>query len=177
MRDAMVAGVTLNIFNNHCDRVKMANLAQMVNVLQAVVLTHQQKIIRTPTYHVMEMFNVHQDATLLPLQITSNNYQFGNQTLPALSASASKDKEGAIHISIVNIDAKQTQNLTLSFSNTHLQNIKGRILTAEKLQHYNSFEQPDLIQPANFTQFKTSGNEIKITIPPFSVIVLAIPPQ
>jgi alpha-N-arabinofuranosidase len=137
MRDAMVAGVTLNIFNNHCDRVKIANLAQMVNVLQSVVLTHQQKITRTPTYHVMEMYNVHQDATLLPLQITSNPYQYGNQNLPALSASASKDKAGTIHISIVNIDAKQPQNLTLSLSNTPLQNIKGRILTAEKIQQYN----------------------------------------
>ncbi len=177
MRDAMVAGVTLNIFNNHCNRVKMANLAQMVNVLQSVVLTHQQKIIRTPTYHVMEMYNVHQDATLLPLQITSNPYQYGNQTLPALSASASKDKTGTIHISIVNIDAKQPQNLTLSLTNTPLQNIKGRILTAEKIQQYNSFEQPDIIQPTIFNQFKTSGSELTITIPPFSVIVLAIFPQ
>jgi alpha-N-arabinofuranosidase len=120
---------------------------------------------------------VHQDATLLPLQITSNPYQFENQNLPALSASASKDKAGTIHISIVNIDAKQPQNLTLSLSNTLFQNIKGRILTAEKIQQYNSFEQPDLIQPANFTNFKTSGNEITISIPPFSVIVLAIIPQ
>jgi len=142
-----------------------------------VVLTHQQKIIRTPPYHVMEMYNVHQDATLLPLQITSNPYQYGNQNLPALSASASKDNSGTIHISIVNIDAKQPQNLTLSLSNTPLQNIKGRILTAEKIQQYNSFEQPDIIQPASFTQFKTSGSELTITIPPFSVIVLAIFPQ
>jgi alpha-N-arabinofuranosidase len=177
MRDAMIAGVTLNIFNNHCDRVKMANLAQMVNVLQAVVLTNQQKIIRTPTYHVMEMYNVHQDATLLPLQITSSNYQWENKSLPALSASASKNKVGTIHVSIVNIDANQSHNLALSIANSRLQNIQGRILTAGKLQQYNSFDTPDLIQPKPFSEFITSGNDITIKIPPFSVIVLAIPAQ
>ncbi len=177
MRDAMIAGVTLNIFNNHCDRVKMANLAQMVNVLQAIVLTNQQKIIRTPTYHVMEMYNVHQDATLLPLQITSSNYQWENKSLPALSASASKNKAGTIHVSIVNIDANQSQNLALSIANSRLQNIQGRILTAEKLQQYNSFDTPDLIQPKPFSEFITSGNDITIKIPPFSVVVLAIPAQ
>ena len=72
MRDAMIAGATLNIFNNHCDRVKMANLAQIINVLQAVILTKEEKMILTPTYHVMEMYNVHQDALMLPLTVTSN---------------------------------------------------------------------------------------------------------
>src|SRR5205807_2558198 len=71
MRDAMIAGVTLNIFNNHCDRVRMANLAQMVNVLQAVILTSGEKILLTPTYHVMEMYNVHQDAKMVPVTLSS----------------------------------------------------------------------------------------------------------
>ena len=91
MRDAMIAGATLNIFNNHADRVRMANLAQTINVLQAVILTNKEKIVLTPTYHVMEMYNVHQNATMLPLQMISDNYKFGDETLPSLSASASKD--------------------------------------------------------------------------------------
>ncbi|MGL6266420.1 MAG: alpha-N-arabinofuranosidase, partial [Chitinophagaceae bacterium] len=94
MRDAMIAGVTLNIFNNHCDRVRMANLAQTVNVLQAVVLTKGEKLILTPTYHVMEMYKVHQDALSLPFTIKSGDFISGNEKLPAVSASASKDKKG-----------------------------------------------------------------------------------
>jgi alpha-N-arabinofuranosidase len=90
MRDAMIAGVTLNIFNNHSDRVRMACLAQTINVLQAVILTDSNKIILTPTYHVMEMYNVHQDATLLPVKVSTGNYVYGNESLPAVSASASK---------------------------------------------------------------------------------------
>ena len=100
MRDAMIAGVTLNIFNNHSDRVRMANLAQCVNVLQAVILTDKEKMILTPTYHVMEMYNVHQDAMLLPLNIKTDEYSFGNEKLPSVSGSASKDSTGLTHISL-----------------------------------------------------------------------------
>jgi alpha-N-arabinofuranosidase len=89
IRDAMLAGITLNIFNNHCDRVRMANLAQTVNVLQAVILTKGTAIIKTPTYHVMEMYNIHQDATLLPIHIKSNDYVFEGEKLPAVSAGRS----------------------------------------------------------------------------------------
>ena len=85
MRDAMIAGVTLNIFNNHCDRVRIANLAQMVNVLQAVILTNKEKMILTPTYHVMEMYNVHQDAKLIPSTINNADYVLNNEHLPAVS--------------------------------------------------------------------------------------------
>src|SRR3954465_8068312 len=91
MRDAMIAGATLNIFHNHSDRVRMANLAQTINVLQAVLLTNEEKMVLTPTYHVMEMYNVHQDAKMIPLTITCNDYVLGNEKLPAISASASKD--------------------------------------------------------------------------------------
>src|SRR4030095_8235673 len=81
MRDAMIAGLTLNIFNNHCDRVRMANLAQCINVLQAVILTNEEKMILTPTYHVMEMYSVHQGAVMVPLDVTSNDYELENQKL------------------------------------------------------------------------------------------------
>src|SRR6185369_1172821 len=94
IRDAMIAGVTLNIFHNHADRVRMANLAQTINVLQAVLLTNEEKMLLTPTYHVMEMYNVHQDATLLPITLKSNDYVLGTEKLIAVSASASKDAAG-----------------------------------------------------------------------------------
>src|SRR5690606_40484856 len=94
MRDAILAGATLNIFNNHAERVKMANLAQTINVLQAVILTDEEKMILTPTYHVMKMYNVHQDAKLLPISVKSNDYTLNGEKLQAVWASASTDSLG-----------------------------------------------------------------------------------
>src|SRR6185369_1522998 len=116
IRDAMIAGVTLNIFNNHADRVRVANLAQCVNVLQAVILTNKEKMILTPTYHVMEMYNVHQDATMIPVSLNSPYYVLDTDSLPAVSVAASKDKNGDTHISLVNIHPAQEQQVTLNIN-------------------------------------------------------------
>ncbi len=134
MRDAVLAGATLNIFNNHCERVQMANLAQMVNVLQAVVLTDKEKLILTPTYHVMEMYNVHQDATMLPVKTIAEDYQFEEGKLPAISASASKNKNGITHISLTNIDASRAKEVTIELKGNAYKTISGRILTSDKLK-------------------------------------------
>jgi len=174
MRDAMIAGTTLNTFNNHCDRVKMANLAQIINVLQAVILTNEEKMIVTPTYHVMEMYNVHQNAVMLPLTVTSNDYVLGDKKLPAVSASASKDKNGIVHISLVNIDAAKEQKITIDLGDTKPKNISGRILSSPKLQDYNSFEKPNTITPKAFNNVKLNGSEMEVTLPPFSVVVFAL---
>ncbi len=174
MRDAMIAGATLNIFNNHCDRVKMANLAQIVNVLQAVILTNEEKMILTPTYHVMEMYNVHQDALMLPVELKSNNYVLGKDTLKAVSVSASRDKNNATHISLVNIDANKAQDVSITLNGVNSKTISGRILSSDKLQNYNSFENPDKIKPTAFTGTKVSGNTLSLTLPPYSVVVLQL---
>jgi alpha-L-arabinofuranosidase len=174
MRDAMIAGATLNIFNNNADRVKMANLAQIVNVLQAVILTKEEKMILTPTYHVMEMYNVHQDALMLPVTLTSNDYTLGTEKLKAISVSASKDKKGLTHISLVNIDATKPQEVTINMEGLAFKNVSGRILTSEKIQNHNSFENPNKITPTNFTGAKLVGNNLRLTIPPFSVVVLEL---
>ena len=174
MRDAMIAGMTLNIFNNHADRVRMANLAQTVNVLQAVVLTKEEKIILTPTYHVMEMYNVHQDATLLPLAIKSDMYQLGEEKLPAVSASASLDKSKVMHISLVNIDAGKEREISVDLRGTKYSAVTGRILSSAKLQDHNTFEIPDKIKPAVFKGASISGNMLKVKLPPFSVVVLEV---
>src|SRR6185436_19851070 len=128
MRDAMIAGMTLNIFNNHADRIRIANLAQVINVLQAVILTDKEKMILTPTYHVMEMYNVHQDALMLPLTITSNDYSLGEKKVKAVSASASKDKNGAVHISLVNIDARAEQEVSIDLGSVTAKAVTGRVL-------------------------------------------------
>lgn len=174
MRDAMIAGTTLNIFNNHCDRVKMANLAQIVNVLQAVILTNDEKIILTPTYHVMEMYNVHQDALMLPITVTGNNYVYGTDTLKAVSVSASRDKKGITHISLVNIDAKKSQDVSVILNGAKYKTVSGRILTSDKLQNYNSFENPGKIKPVNFSGAEIIGTTLRVKLPPFSVIVLEL---
>jgi alpha-N-arabinofuranosidase len=173
MRDAMIAATTLNIFNNHADRVKMANLAQAVNVLQAVVLTEGQKILRTPTFHVMRMYNVHHDAKLVPLAFTSPSYVFGTDTLPAISASASVNAAGDTHLSLVNIHATQSFEVELDVEPLGIRTLTAEILAAKALQDHNTFDQPNRVQPAAFKDFSLKKGKLVLTLPPFSVVVLA----
>ena len=174
MRDAMIAGITLNIFNNHADRVRMANLAQTINVLQAVILTNEEKMLLTPTYHVMEMYNVHQDAKLLPVEAKVNDYVLGNEKLPAVSVSASRDSVGKTHITLTNIDTKKAQEVTINLGNAAFKSVSGRILTSSKLQDYNSFDNPSRIVPAPFKGATIKGNTMTVKMPPFSVVVLEL---
>jgi alpha-N-arabinofuranosidase len=174
MRDAMIAGLTLNIFNNHCERVRMANIAQCINVLQAVILTNEEKIILTPTYHVMEMYNVHQDALMLPVEVTTNDYTLGDNKLKAVSASASKDKAGILHISLTNIDANKAQDVSIDIGGLGAKSVTGRILRSDKLQDYNSFDNPDKVKPAVFNGATISGSTLTLKMPAFSVVVLEL---
>lgn len=174
MRDAMIAGVTLNIFNNHADRVRGANLAQAINVLQSVILTKGDKMILTPTYHVMEMYNVHQDAKLLPLTIKSNEFVVNGEKLPAVSASASVDNSGVGHISIVNIDSHASQEIVLTLYGSKFKNVRGRILTSAKVTDHNTFENPQTIRPQEFKDAKLEGGILKVKLPPVSVVILEL---
>ncbi|UII27127.1 alpha-N-arabinofuranosidase [Fulvivirga maritima] len=174
MRDAMIAGTTLNIFNNHSDRVRMANLAQTVNVLQAVILTDGKNMILTPTYHVMNMYKVHQDAQLIPLTLETPDYEFEGKKLPAVSVAASKAKNGAVHISLVNIDSKKEQTIEVDLAALNMKDITGTILTSAKLQDHNTFEKPENIKPAAFKDFKSKKGKLSVKMPPFSVVVLEL---
>jgi alpha-N-arabinofuranosidase len=174
MRDAMIAGTTLNTFNNHADRIRMANLAQTVNVLQAVILTDEEKMILTPTYHVMEMYNVHQDATLIPVDLKSGDYVLGNNRLPAVSASASRDQKGLTHISLVNIDSKNSQEVAIDIQGGKFSSVQGRILTSQKMQDHNSFENPNKITPTVFKGAKLASGKLNVKLPPFSVVMLEL---
>lgn len=173
MRDAMIAGLTLNVFNNHAERVRMANLAQTINVLQAVILTEDDKMILTPTYHVMEMYKVHQDAELIPVKVTSANFEFGSESLPAVHVSASKGKDGKTCLSIVNIDPKQSQKIQVGLDKQYSE-VTGRILKSKTLDDHNTFDNPNKISPQTFTGAKISKNELHLELPPFSVVVLAL---
>ena len=173
IRDAMIAGVTLNIFNNHADRVRMANLAQAINVLQAVILTDKEQMILTPTYHVMEMYNVHQGATLLPVKINTNDYVLDGKKLPAVSVSASKDSSGAVHVSLVNIDPSKSQKIFFNIGDGK-KAVTGRILSAKKIQDHNSFTEPGKVKPAVFNNAVLDKQSVSVTLPPASVVVLTI---
>ena len=176
MRDAMIAGATLNSFNNHADRIHMANLAQVVNVLQAVILTDEEKFLLTPTYHVMKMYRVHQDAALLPTEIQNVAYSYEGEKLDALSVSASRDANGDVHISLTNIDLHNAHEAELRIRGFEYAEISAEILTSEKVQDHNSFDKPDQIQPRSFSNFQKQRDLLSVKLPPFSVVMLTLKP-
>jgi alpha-N-arabinofuranosidase len=152
----------------------MANLAQMVNVLQSVILTNKEKIILTPTYHVMEMYKVHQDALLVPVQILSNDFVMGDNRIPAVSASASKDESGKLHISLTNIDNIKRQEVEIDLKGFKAKQVTGRILTSSKVQDHNTFDNSTNVGPKTFKDASISGSNLKVNMPPNSVIVLEL---
>lgn len=174
LRDALVAGIALNIFNQHCDRVKMANIAQTINVLQAMILTDGEKMLLTPTYHVFEMYTVHHDATLLPVDLQRDDYRFGDEKIPALSVSASKDDSGKIHISLCNLDPGNHAELVCEIRGTKTKKVSGRVLTAEVMNAHNTFDNPQAIKPEAFNNLKLKGNVLTTMLPAKSIVVLEI---
>ncbi len=174
LRDALVAGVTLNIFNHHADRVKMANIAQMINVLQAMILTDNEKMTVTPSYWVFEMDTVHHDATLLPSELQSVDYAFGDKKIPAVSASASRDQTGKIHVTLCNLNPNQSVEVPCELQGAKAWKISGRILTAPEMNAHNTFDQPDAVKPAEFNAFKVTDNGFVTTLPAKSVVVLEV---
>ena len=172
LRDAVVAGINLNIFNQHCDRVKMANIAQMVNVLQAMILTDKEKMILTPTYHVFEMYKVHQGATLIPVELTVPDYRLGQASVPSLHASASRDTAGRLHLSIVNLDPDRSARIAMRIVGATTKNITGRVLTAPAMNAINTFDKPEAVKPLPFNGVKIQGDQITLSLPSKSVVVL-----
>lgn len=172
LRDALIAASTLNIFNNHCDRVRMANLAQTVNVLQALVLTNKEKMLLTPTYYVFDLYKYHQNATLIPLQFTSPGYTYGNESIAAVNASASKDSNGVVHITLVNLDPKKKNTVNTSLQNIASEKIEGEILTSKKFNDVNTFDEPNKVKTASFSDYKKTNNTLSVNLPPMSVVVI-----
>jgi alpha-L-arabinofuranosidase len=174
LRDALTSAINLNIFNNHADRVKMANIAQMINVLQAMILTKKEQMLLTPTYYVFKMFKVHQNATLIPINVTCGKYTLGNEAVPAISASASKDAAGKIHITMANLDPNKDNSVTIDLGTTQKADITGEVITAKNMNDYNDFGQAAKVVPAKFEKFKLNGNKLLVTLPSKSVIGLEI---
>ncbi len=176
IRDALVAGITLHVFHRHCDRVRMANIAQLVNVLQAVILTEGERMLLTPTYHVFDLFKVHQDAELLELHETVERIGSGREALPQISASASRDAEGRIHLSLCNLDHRSGAGMQVELRGWTEGDIavKGSILASERTDGHNTFDSPDRVAPAAFTDFVVENQLLTVNLPPMSVAVLEL---
>lgn len=174
LRDALAAALNLNIFHHHCDRVRMANIAQTVNVLQAMVLTQDEKMILTPTYHVFHMFQVHQGATYLPIALECGTYTWGNESIPAVHASASRNEEGVIHISLCNVNPHEACDVAISIAGVSPTQVSGRILTAETMQAHNTFEEPHRVVPTTFEGATVTPEGLKVRLPSKSVVILSV---
>ncbi len=172
LRDALVAALNFNIFVKHADRLKLANIAQMINVLQAMILTKDEKMILTPTYHVFEMFKSYQDGTALPVEVQSAWYNKDASTLPAVSASAVRDKEGRLHVALVNVNPNQPATVTAQIPGATATGVTGRVLTAVAMNAHNTFEQPAVLKPVTFTGAAIQSGSLKATLPPKSVVML-----
>lgn len=174
LRDAITAAIHLNIFNKHSDRVKVANLAQMVNVLQSVILTRDEKMVLTPTYYVFRMMKVHQEARLLNIDFRCEDYVFGDKKIPAISASASLDNSGKIHISLANLNPGKEITVSCPIIGDNFSNVTGEVLTAGEMSAYNDFDKPEAVKPSVFTGYKLSNGILTIKMPSKSVVVLEL---
>lgn len=173
LRDALIAGTTLNIFNNHADRVRMANLAQTVNVLQSIVLTKGRQMLLTPTYYVFDLYKVHQDARRVPVHFESPDYVNGGAKIPALNVSASKDSTGALHITLVNVHPSQNIPVQAALEGAW-KIVSGKMITAQNLTDINTFEKPNTVVESAFTGAKLSGNNLSINVPAKSVVMVEV---
>ncbi len=172
LRDALIAGTTLNIFNNHADRVKGANLAQSINVLQSLILTKGRQMILTPTYHLFDLYKVHQDAKLLPVKFDSPNYEIDGQKIPAINISASQDSVGAVHVSLVNLDPNRSTQVKLNLKGISFSNVTGLVLTSANLTDINTFEKPNNLHLTSFTGARKDGDNLVVDLPAKSVVVV-----
>lgn len=170
MRDALVAGINLNMFNKHCDRVKMANLAQLVNVLQSVILTDGEKMLLTPTYHVFNMYKYHQEAELLESSIETKEIGLDKEYMvPNLTESVSLGEDGKIHVTLTNLSVEEDYEIDSIFADTKILSAAGTILTNEMRAH-NTFEAPDKVHTEAFEKISITDTGIAFTIPKCSVI-------
>ncbi|HKC72762.1 MAG TPA: alpha-N-arabinofuranosidase [Chloroflexota bacterium] len=172
LRDALVAGLTLNIVNNHCDRVRMANIAQLVNVLQALILTDGAAMVTTPTYHVFDLYKAHQNAVLLPCVLESDRYDVDGQHIPQISVSASRDSSECIHLTLCNVDPHREADVRCELRGVAPREVMGSVLTAKDMRAHNTFQDPGRVAPVPFDAVSFNRERLAVTLPPMSVVAL-----
>ena len=174
VRDALLAALNFNIFHAHADRVKMANIAQIVNVLQSMILTDKEKMLLTPTYHAFALYKPFQDATSLPVKLVTPDYVFGEEKIPAVSATAARGTDGKVYLALVNVLPTEGATVSCSLVGLDVKSISGRILTGATTDAHNTFAKPDTVAPVAFTGAKVDGGKLTVTLPSKCVVVLAL---
>ncbi|MDD6551590.1 MAG: alpha-L-arabinofuranosidase C-terminal domain-containing protein [Lachnospiraceae bacterium] len=175
VRDALIAGITLNIFNQHCDRVKMACIAQMINVLQAMILTDGDQMVKTPTYHVFHQYRYHQGAELLDTQITDDSLIGPDEwRVPEVTESVSVDKDGVTTITLANLSADDAQDIEISFAEKKDLNVSEATVVTGDIHAHNTFEAPSEVIEEKFDAYQKTADGLKVTLPPASVTLLRI---
>jgi alpha-N-arabinofuranosidase len=170
LRDALVAALHFNIFNNYAERVHVANIAQTINVLQSVILTEGAKMLLTPTYHAFDMYKVHHDALKLPVFVESEDVG----AVPAITVSASRDRENRIHVSLANIDPKDEKKVELDLCGLTGKSVSGSIITSASIADHNTFDKGDTVGVNRFNDAVITGAKVTVTLPPKSVVTLEL---
>lgn len=174
MRDAVLAALNLNIFHKHAERVRMTNIAQMINVLQAMILTDQERMLLTPTYHVFEMYKPFQGTTSLPVELVSPEYRRGDTAIAAVSVSAARAGDGSVVLALVNTDPSKPARVTAKFTGVGARKVAGRVLTTPAMNTHNTFDKPDTVRPATYKGARRSGNDWTFDLPSKSVVVVTL---
>ncbi len=170
MRDAMVAAINLNLFNKNCDRVKMANIAQIVNVLQSVILTDGDKMVKTPTWYAFNLFKVHQDADLVESTVETKEIGLDEEFMvPNLSESVSIGKDGKLYATIANTSATDSEDIEMVLTETNVKSVKAQIVKAA-INAYNTFDAPEAVKAEAFTAVTAEGGKVKFTLPACSIL-------
>jgi len=172
-RDAMIAALNLNIFARHSDRVRVANIAQMVNVLQAMIFTREDKMLLTPTYHVFKMYLPFHDATFVPVELPAGTYKTGDIELPRLDAIAARDGAGKLWLAVTNLDPNRTATIDAEIAGTRVTMAKGLTLAAPKVDSVNTFEAPSTVTPKPYSA-RASGQRLPLKLPPASITVVEL---
>jgi alpha-N-arabinofuranosidase len=175
LRDAILAALNLNIFARHADRVRMANIAQMINVLQSMILTDKEKMVLTPTYYVYKMYLPFQDSTFVPVAFDAGTYVQGSISLPRVDALAARDASGRLWLEITNVDPVKPVEIDAEIAGVTFKSAKGETLTASAVDSVNTFTAPNTVVPKPVSASVKSGR-LTLTVEPRSVTVISVEP-
>jgi len=173
IRDAVLAALNLNIFARHADRVRGANIAQMINVLQAMIMTDKEKMVLTPTYHVFKMYVPFQDATFIPVTLNAGTYTNGDVTLPRVDVIAAKDASGKLWLALTNVDPNNIVEIEVNIPGSRANTASGETLTAAKVDSVNTFDAPNTVTPKPITA-KLQNGKLTIKLDSKSVTVVSL---
>ncbi len=174
LRDAMVAALTLNVFNRYPERIRMANIAQIVNVLQSMILTRADRMVLTPSYHVFDMYKIHQDAVSLPLDVLTDKKEIRGRMVELVNASASRSADGTVNITLANIDLDNARQVEIDLTAFVPRTVQGRMITAEKMTDHNTYDDPHRIEPERFSGAKIENGRLICQIPAKAIVSLQI---